>query len=224
MKKLVLALLLVSSMGFSQNNIVTRLGDFKTLKVFSGLKVELIRGDVSKVVVSGKKADQVSIKNKNGLLKLSLKFTDGFTYDDIKIELFYSAPIAILDANEGGYIISEEKVQQQHLEVKVQEGAHINLPVEIKYLTVKTISGGVVDLFGSAQNQTVDANTGGLYHGYDLVTKQTTTTSASGAVVKVNVTEMLDAKVNLGGTVYYTGNPEELKTKKVMGGKIKSKD
>lgn len=224
MKKLVLLLLLLSSVVYSQNSIVTNLGDFTSLKVFSGLKVELIRSDVSKIVVSGKKADQVSIKNKNGLLKLSLKFTDGFTYDDVKIELFYSAPIAILDANEGSYIISEEKVQQQHLEVKVQEGAHINLPVEIKYLTVKTVSGGVVDLFGSAQNQTVDANTGGLYHGYDLIAIQTTTTSASGAVVKVNVVEMLDAKVNLGGTIFYKGNPEELKTKKVMGGKIKAFD
>lgn len=224
MKKLVLLLLLLSSVVYSQNSIVTNLGDFTSLKVFSGLKVELIRSDVSKIVVSGKKADQVSIKNKNGLLKLSLKFTDGFTYDDVKIELFYSAPIAILDANEGSYIISEEKVQQQHLEVKVQEGAQIDLQIKTKYLTIKTVSGGGIDLSGSTQNQTIDANSGGIYDGFYLESKQTTVTSSSGAIANVNVKEMLDANVNLGGTIYYKGNPEELKTKKVLGGKIKVKD
>lgn len=221
MKKLILILLLASSIAFSQNSIVTKLGDFQSLKIFSGLKVELHSSDVSKVVISGKKADHVSVKNKNGLLKLSLKFPESLTYEDVKIDLYYSTPIAILDVNEGGLIVSEEEIQQQHLEVKVQEGAHINLQVKIKYLTIKAVSGGIVDLVGSAQNQTVDANTGGLYHGSNLVTKQTIATSASGAVVRVNATEMLDAKANLGGTIYYKGNPEELKTKKVLGGKIK---
>lgn len=220
MKKLTLLLILTTSLLFSQKTIETKLGDYTTLKIFSGLRVELIKSDESKVIISGDKSEQVSIKNKNGILKFSLKFPDAYNYEDVKIALFYNSPIAILDANEGSSIISEEKIQQQHLEVKVQEGAQINLTVEIKYLTVKTVSGGVVDLVGSAQNQTIEANTGGLYHGSNLVTKQTTTTSSSASIVRVNVTEMLDAKVNLGGIIYYSGDPEEIKTKKVMGGKI----
>lgn len=220
MKKLTLLLLLTTSILFSQETIEKKLGDYTTLKIFSGLRVELIKSDEAKVVITGKKADQVSVKNKNGVLKFSINFLEGITYEDVKVELFYTTPIAILDANEGSYIGSEEKIKQQHLEIKVQEGGQINLPIEIKYLTIKTVSGGIVDLVGSAQIQTIEASSGGLYHGSNLVTEQTTSTSSSGSVVRVNVTEMLDAKVNLGGTIYYTGNPSALKTKKVLGGKI----
>ena len=223
MKKLALLLLFTSSLIFAQETIETKLGDFNSLKVFSGLKVELIKADVAKVVVTGFKADQVSIKNKNGILKFSIKFIEGFKYDDVSIKLYYHDNIATLDANEGSHIFSDTELKQQHLELKTQEGAHIEAILDVKYLTVKTVSGGIIEVNGTVQNQTIDANTGGIYEGFDLESTQATATSSAGAVVEVLVSEMLDAKVNFGGTIYYKGNPEELKTKKVIGGKIESK-
>jgi len=224
MKKVTLLLLLFCSILFAQETITTNLGDFNDLKVFSGLTVKLEKSDVAKIVITGSKADQVSVKNKNGLLKLSLNFVDGFKYEDVSITLFYNKNIGVLDANEGSYILSDDILEQLNLELKVQEGAHIELPLNVKYLTIKTVSGGVIDINGTAQNQTVDANTGGIYKGYDLKSKQAVTSSSSGAIVHVQATEVLDAKVNFGGTIYYKGTPVELKTKKVAGGTIKQKD
>lgn len=221
MKKIALLLLLTCSVAFSQKTQVTKLGDFSTLKVYSGLKIELVKSEISKIEISGSKADQVSIKNKNGTLKVSLKFPDGFSYEDIKIVLHYHKAIDIIDANEGSLIFSNQLIKQQNLELKVQEGARIESEIQTKYLTIKTVSGGIINIHGSTQNQTIEANTGGIYKGYDLKSTSTTATSSSGAVVKVSVIEMLDANVNLGGTILYKGNPEELKTNKIMGGKIK---
>jgi len=221
MKKITLLLLLTCSVAFSQKTQVTKLGDFSTLKVYSGLKVELIKGEVSKVEISGPKSDQVSIKNKNGTLKISLKFPDGFKDDDVILVLHYSKAIDIIDANEGSLIFSNQLIKQQHLELKVQEGARIESEIQTKYLTIKTVSGGIVNVNGSTQNQSIEANTGGIYKGYDLESIETNVVSSSGAVVRVFVNEMLDAKVNFGGTILYKGNPEELKTNKVLGGKIK---
>jgi len=35
---------------------------------------------------------------------------------------------------------------------------------------------------------------------------------------------LLDAKVRFGGTVFYKGKPKDIKTKKIIGGTIKSVD
>lgn len=223
MKKLVLLLLLTTSLLFSQESIETKLGDFNTLKIFSGLEVELIKAGEAKVIITGAKAEQVSVKNNDGILKFSLKFPERFTYEDVKIVLYYSTPIATLDVNEGSHIFSNEIIKQQHLELKTQEGGTIDASLEVKYLTIKSVSGGIINVEGIVQNQTIEANTGGIYKGFNIESTQATATSSAGAVIEVNVSEMLNAKVNFGGTIYYKGDPEELKTKKIIGGKIQKK-
>ncbi|REE83631.1 putative autotransporter adhesin-like protein [Lutibacter oceani] len=224
MKKLTLLLVLISTFTFAQQKITTKLGDFNELKVFNGLTVELEKSNESKIEISGSQSEDVSIKNANGILKIRLKFPESFTAEDVRIVLFYSENIDILDANEGATILSEATIKQQHLEVKVQEGAKINIPVDTKHLTIKAVSGGIIELSGVTQNQNVEATTGGIYEGYNLQSKQSIVTAASGARVEVKTTEILDAKVRFGGTIHYKGNPEVLKTKKIIGGVIKHRN
>jgi hypothetical protein len=223
MKKITVVLLFVCSLVFGQQNITTNLGDFNDLKVFSGLTVKLVKSNENKIVITGSKADQVSVKNKNGLLKLSLKFTDGFKAEDININLYYNKNLGILDANEGAYIISDDKIEQLSIELKVQEGAHIELPLKVKYTTAKAISGGIIEVHGTSQNQTIDINTGGIYKGFNLVTSQTIATATAGGIIEVKAEELLNASVNFGGNIYYKGTPKELITKKVVGGTIEQK-
>lgn len=222
MKKLTVLLFFLSATLFAQEPITTNLGDFSELKVFNGLTVKLVKSNTSKIEISGSQANDVSIKNANGVLKVRLKFPESFIAENVKIVLYYNNNIATLDANEGAHIISNEKINQQHLEVKVQEGAKIDLDVNIKYLVVKTVSGGIITLNGSTDNQTIDANTGGIYYGFDLQSKQTTVISAAGSTAEVNTSEILDAKAQFGGSILYKGSPEVLKSKTIVKGTIKS--
>ncbi|MDD3722424.1 MAG: DUF2807 domain-containing protein [Lutibacter sp.] len=224
MKKLTLLLILFSATLFAQEAITTMLGDFNTVKVFNGLSVELQKSSSAKIEIAGSKANEVSVKNSNGTLKIRLKFPKGFIAEDVRIILYYVNDIAVLDANEGASIVSDEIIKQQHLEVKTQEGAKIKLDIDTKYLTVKSVSGGVVSLAGSTESQTIEATTGGIYSAYDLQSKQAIATSASGANVEVNTSELLDANVRFGGSIYYKGTPEVLKTKIMVGGTIKDKN
>ena len=224
MKKITLLLILISTIGMSQETITTKLGDFHTLKVFNGLTVELQKAATSKVVITGSQSEDVSIKNADGVLKIRLHFPDSFTAEDVKIVMYYSKDIDVLDANEGGEIFSNETLKQQHLEVKTQEGAKINLAVNTKHLTVKSVSGGIIELTGVTENQTVEATTGGIYEAFEMQSKQAIVTAASGANVEISISEILDAKVRFGGNIYYKGTPEVLKTKKVIGGKIVDKN
>jgi hypothetical protein len=89
---------------------------------------------------------------------------------------------------------------------------------------VKSVSGGIISLTGVTENQTVEATTGGIYRAYDLQSKQATVTSASGANVEISASELLDASVHFGGSVFYKGTPEILKTKITIGGTIKDKN
>ena len=222
MKKLVVLIIFISTTLVAQEPTSTKLGDFNELKVFNGLTVELQKSNTSKIEVSGSQADDVSIKNADGILKIRLKFPESFIAENVKIVLYYSNNISIIDANEGAYIASNETINQQHLEVKVQEGAKIDLDVTIKHLVVKTVSGGIITLTGSAENQTVEANTGGIYYGFDLKSKQTIATSATGSNIEVRASDILDAKAQFGGSIYYKGSPEVLKSKTVLKGTIQS--
>jgi len=224
MKKLALCIVLISSISFAQETISKNLGDFKTLKVFNGLTVELQKSNSQNIQITGSQSEDVSVKNSNGILKIRLKFPDSFTAEDVRIVLNYKNNIDVLDVNEGAQIYSEKKIKQQHLEVKAQEGALVSLAIDTKYLVVKSVSGGIIELTGVTQNQNVEATTGGIYEAYELDSEQAVITAASGAKVKINATELLDAKVRFGGSIYYKGTPEVLKTKKVIGGTIKSLD
>lgn len=224
MKKLTLFFMLFYAIVFAQEPITTKLGDFNTVKVYNGLTVELQKSTSSKIEISGSQAKDVSVTNSNGTLKIRLKFPKGFVAENIKIVLYYDKDILVLDANEGASIISEETIKQQHLEVRTQEGAKIDLEIDIKYLMVKSVSGGLIYLSGEAENQTIEATTGGFYSGFELQSKQAIVMSSSGATVEVKASELLDASVRFGGSIYYKGTPEVLKTKITIGGTIKDKN
>lgn len=224
MKKLVIVLLLSCSVSWGQESIKKDLGDFNTLKVYNGLEIELQKSSDSRIEIVGEQAEDVVVVNSDDILKIRLRIPDSFVPEDVRIVLFYNDDIGVLDANEGGKITSEKRISQQHLEVKVQEGAFIDLDIKVKHLVVKSVTGGIIELMGQAENQTVEANTGGVYSAYNLKSEQVNVTAASGARVEVQSNEILDAKVRFGGTIHYKGNPEVLRTKKIIGGKIIDKN
>jgi len=221
MKKIALVFTLFCSIAFSQETVTKNFGDFNELKVYNGLTVEIQKSNTSKIEISGSQSSDVIVKNVDGVLKIRLRIPDSFIAKDVKVRLFYEN-LNVLDANEGSTIVSKELIKQKHLEVRVQEGAKINLKVSTKHLNVKAVSGGIIKLLGKTRNQIIEATTGGIYKSFNLISEESTVVAASGANVKINTTELLDAKVRFGGTILYKGKPEILKTKKVIGGSIKS--
>jgi len=229
MKKILVSLLLFISISiFSQTSITKVLGDFSTLKVYNGIDVELVKSDKQELVITGEKSEKVKIKNTNNTLKISLKFSlnpaNNIADGKVKIVLYYNKIIKVIDANENANITAKDFKQQQ-LEVRTQEGALINMVVEVKHLTVKSVSGGFIKLTGVTKNQNVEVNNAGVYQGFNLKTTDITIVRAAlGGKAEVFSGETLDAKVRFGGTIFYKGTPEVLKTKKVLGGTIEAKN
>lgn len=228
MKKLVfICALLLNLPLIAQSKITKNIGDFKTLKVYNGIEVELIKSDTQKIEITGEKSEKVKIKNVNNLLKLSLKFSikpsENSADGKVLIKLFYNKNIDVIDANEGATITGKD-FNQEKLEVNAQERAFINLTTKVKYLKVRTSSGGIIKLSGSSDNQEVDVDLYGVYHGFNMkVTGNSTVKAGTGAKAEVLAGETLNAKVGFGGSIFYKGNPQVIKDKKVIGGTIQKR-
>ncbi|MAD97641.1 MAG: DUF2807 domain-containing protein [Flavobacteriaceae bacterium] len=229
MKKIMLFVGLLSLLSIqAQTKVTKELGEFSTLKVFNGIEVELIPSQDHKLEITGKKSEMMKIKQVNNTLKFTLPFSlkpdENAANGEVRVKLYYNKPIQTIDANEGA-VITGSDIKQKDLTVKTQERALINLVVDTDHTFVKASSGGVVKLTGSSKTQEIDADLYGEYFGFGLQTSQSINARAgSGAKVEIHISGKLNAKVTFGGSIFYKGNPEVVKDKKVVGGIIQKKD
>ncbi|CAM4101185.1 head GIN domain-containing protein [Zobellia roscoffensis] len=226
MKKLgFLALALFVSAGvLAQKKNTKDLDKFTELKVYDRIIVSLVKSNENKIVIMGDDKDEVSISNKNGLLKIKMEFDNFLDGNEAKATLYYTEDLMLLDANENAKIRSDETVKGDRVEIKTQEGGHIDLKVNIKDLYAKSISGGEITLTGSAVQQEVMVNTGGKVYNKQLDTEETSVVVNAGGRADVKASDKVLAKVRAGGSIYIYGNPRSIEKDKVFGGKIKEMD
>ncbi|MFD2529798.1 head GIN domain-containing protein [Polaribacter marinaquae] len=229
MKNLILVCAFIVGLStYAQNTIKQDLGDFNTLKVYNGIELELIKASNQKIEITGEKANLVKIKNVNNTLKLSLPFSlkpsDNSAEGKILIKLYYNKNIDLIDVNEGATITSKD-FNQDKVSLNAQERGFINLTTKTKYLSIRATSGGIIKVSGASKNQEVDLDLYGIYHGFNLKsTGNSNVKAGTGAKAEINAGETLNAKVSFGGTIFYKGNPEVVKDKKVIGGIIEKRN
>ncbi|WP_417857909.1 head GIN domain-containing protein [Xanthomarina gelatinilytica] len=223
MKQLIFAFLLIATTNIYAQ-IEKNLGDFKELKVYDRIEVELIKSDSNKVIITGKNTEDVVLVNKNGTLKIRMTVPKVFNGDDTRVQLYYTN-IDIIDANEGTFIGSNDVMKQFEIDVRAQEGGSVKLQVEdVTFVEAKAITGGVIKISGQAKNQNIDLTTGGSYLGKDLETEKAKINIKAAGEAHVRATKEVDVKVRAGGTAYIYGNPETLTENTVFGGKIIRKE
>lgn len=221
MKTLYSLLLFCISLTLTAQNLQEKaVGEFKEIKVYDRIEVELIKSDENKVVVSGKKTEDVVVVHKKDLLKIRMTLEEAFDGDDTSIKVYYTS-LDIIDANEGTFIGSKDVIEQFELKIKAQEGGSVKLKVKgLTFLDIKAISGGSIEVTGDSNNQSVEINTGGSYKAEELITENTTVTIRAAGVAHVNASKEVKAKVRAGGSVYIHGNPETVDENTIFGGKI----
>lgn len=229
MKKPFFICILMLNYILSAQTIKTKnLGDYTTLKVYNGIEVDLIKSEKQKLEIIGDKLEKVKIKNVNNVLKLSLPFSlkvkNNSANNQILIKLYYNTNITIIDANEGS-TITGKNFNQKKVEVNSQERSFINLTSKIGYLKVRASSGGIVKLTGTTKNQEVHVDLYGIYNGFAMkVTGSSNVFAGTGAKAEILAGEILSAKVNFGGSIFYKGNPEVVKSKTIIGGIIQKRN
>lgn len=218
MKKVILvAFVMISQIHFGQTTI--KLDNFDDLKVFDQLNVTLVQSNENKVVVTGKNESDFEAVNKNGVLKIRMRITKILSGADTKVTLYFKK-IQSIDANEGSIVSCKTVFKQTIMDLSSQEGAMIDVDLDVDNTTVKLNSGGIINVSGKAVTQKASITSGGILNAKNLQTSQTTVSISAGGSADVNASTLVDAKVNAGGSVTIYGKPKQIKQQSFAGGTI----
>ena len=222
-KRYFIMLLLFNINMYSQETTTRTLGEFEEIKVYDLINVELIKSKENKITISGKHAQDVSVKQKNNTLKIKMKLKKMFSGSETNVKVYYRS-LDVIDANQGAVVTSIDPIKQYELKLKAQEGAYILANAETKILEIKSVTGGTIETEGISSKQKVKITTGGIYKGSKLLSENTDLDIKTGGKADVNTKKVLDIKIFSGGDVFIYGTPKQLKQRKVFGGRIMFKD
>ncbi|MGS2725724.1 head GIN domain-containing protein [Psychroserpens sp. BH13MA-6] len=217
---LTLTLLLTTVLLSAQNPKEQSVGDFNEIKVYDLIAVNLIKSNTAKVEITGDDIEDVVVVNKDGTLKVRMKTDKIFNGDRTFVSVYYTS-LSVVDGNEGAFITANELIEQNQIELRAQEGAHLKIGLDVDRVDIKAVSGGIIETRGKAISQDITLNTGGVYEGKAFETKNTTVNIKVAGEADVNASKSVDARVTAGGDINIYGNPESVKEKTTLGGRIK---
>lgn len=209
--------------SIAQEGIESNIGDFDELKVYDLINVTLIKANENKAIISGDNQSDVELVNRNGVLKIKMRLGEKFDGNKTNVTLYFK-DIAIIDANEGAYVSSEDTFKQHKIELRAQEGAIIKLTLDVTENEVKAVTGGDVQVSGKVVRQDISINTGGIFNGKTLTSESTYVAIRAAGEAHINASKVADIKIRAGGDVFIYGNPERVIESKVLGGRIKIMD
>ena len=210
--------MLLTQLNYSQTTI--NLGDFDKIKVFDQLNVALIPSDENKIVITGTNQGNIETVNKSSLLKIRITLAKILEDNkDIKVNLYFKK-LESIDANEGSVVSCAADFKQTTMQLSAQEGAMIEVDLDVDNTTSKLNSGGIINLSGKAITQKATITSGGIFNAKNLETSQTAVSVSAGGSAEVNASTFVDAKVKAGGTITIYGKPKEIKEETFVGGTI----
>ncbi|MCF7568721.1 DUF2807 domain-containing protein [Sabulilitoribacter arenilitoris] len=210
----------IATLAVAQNPIEKSVGEFSELKVYDLIEVELIKSKENKVIISGDNTNDVVLNNKNGKLKIKMNLEEIFDGNNTKVKLYYTS-IQVIDVNEGAHVHSKDKIKQFEIDLKAQEGAKIDVKLNVSYANIKSVTGGVIITSGKSKNQKVSLLTGGVYKAEELITDNTEVAVRAAGEAYVNASKLVDIKIRAGGDVFIYGDPENVNESSVFGGRVK---
>lgn len=215
MKKIAVGLMmLVVQHSFAQ--VTRNVGEFSSLKVYDKINVEIIPSNENKFEAE---TDDVETVNKNGELKIRMAPARMLQATPPSVKLYYQS-LNNLQASQGSSISSTKTVKAKMLSLTANEGSKINLGIDAAKLIIKTNSGGEIKVSGKADDQDIIVNSGGKFDGKKLDAESATVTANAGGIAEVFATDWVNATTRAGGIIDVYGNPDDRKSKNVIGGKI----
>ncbi|WP_109436251.1 MULTISPECIES: head GIN domain-containing protein [Aquimarina] len=220
MKKLAfLLVMLLVTLGQAQDIITKNVGDFNELKVFDKIQLTLIEGKENKIEITGIKRRDVDIVQNGNLLKVRMRLDNLWDNNNTKVTVYYKQ-INKIDVNEGSRVEVDGLITAETLDLRAQEGASMMAKIDAGFIYAKAITGGEIELRGNAKEQEVSITSGGQYYGRDLRTNDTQVKISAGGIAEVNAKNYIKANTNAGGRIRIFGNPKQMDTQKLLGGKI----
>jgi len=229
---LLFTITLVSAQGIVQDSIPVQetkrsertktitVGPFTGIKLFSGIQVKLIPSMENKLVLSGENFETVVTTLKNDVLRIKHSLGQIFNPKNTYIEVYFSTPLDLIHAYQGSIVESQAVLKATKIELKAREWSAIDLHIKSEKISSSVYSGSTLSLRGVAVNHELKILGGGICESETLLTEQTTVKVTAGGVAYIHASDLLEATVNVGGTVRIHGRPIKLIKRKRIGGTI----
>lgn len=214
---------LTSAMAMSQRSVDREIGEFRVIKVYDLITVNLIKSDQNRVSIKGIYADEIRFVNRDGILKIKMQLDKKFRGENTFVEVYYT-DLAVIDANEGSTVVCNEQLQQHRVELRAQEGGSIRAGLKVDNVRIRAVTGGSIYASGVAESQEITLNTGGIFEGRDLRTTISSVNVSAGGEAELFASESVDIQIRAGGDVSVWGDPARVFKRQIFGGRVSIKD
>lgn len=215
-----MCLALVSISGFAQQTAVYTLNEFDKLRVWGEFKVFLVKGDSlsAKVETQGIPASDIAINVIGKTLEVKLK---GKLYDRVSASVYITYnELRDISVSAAASVSFQDTLKAEKVSINVNTSSEFDGALIAQTADITVGQGSTVRLRGSVSSYEVKVNTGGILSAIDLISPQTYVKVNTGATAKVYASKLIDANVSTGGSLTYTGNPEQKKIKTLVGATI----
>jgi len=216
----VLCLALVSISGFAQQTAVYTLNEFDKLRVWGEFKVFLVKGDSlsAKVETQGIPASDIAINVIGKTLEVKLK---GKLYDRVSASVYITYnELRDISVSAAASVSFQDTLKAEKVSINVNTSSEFDGALIAQTADITVGQGSTVRLRGSVSSYEAKVNTGGILSAIDLISPKTYVKVNTGANAKVYASTLIDANVSTGGSLTYTGNPEQKKIKTLVGATI----
>ena len=196
------------------------IGDFSELIIRDGLHVTLIKSETNELMITSENEQGVTLTNKDGQLKISMKPVEALKGIDGNIELFYSGRIHKIDVSRGAYLSTLDTIVTQNIDVISRKGGEIELALDAKSANYAAKTGGKIIVKGRADQQHIRISSGGVVDAEHTLSKNTTAKILFGGSCDIQATTLFDLTTRFGGVARVHGNPLKTVHNKTLGGSI----
>jgi len=196
------------------------IGDFSELIIRDGLHVTLIKSETNEVMITSENEQGVTLTNKDGQLKISMKPVEALKGIDGNIELFYTGRINKIDVSRGAYLSILDTIVTQNIDVISRKGGEIELLLDAKSAKYAAKTGGKIIVKGQVDQQHIHISSGGVVNAEHTLSKDTTVKILFGGSCDIQATSSFNLTTRFGGVARVHGNPLKTVHNKMLGGSI----
>jgi len=196
------------------------IGDFSELIIRDGLHVTLIKSETNEVMITSENEQGVTLTNKDGQLKISMKPVEALKGIDGNIELFYTGRINKIDVSRGAYLSILDTIVTQNIDVISRKGGEIELLLDAKSAKYAAKTGGKIIVKGQVDQQHIHISSGGVVNAEHTLSKDTAAKILFGGSCDIQATSFFNLKTRFGGVARVHGNPLKTVHNKMLGGSI----
>ena len=180
----------------------------------------LIKSETNEVMITSENEQGVTLTNKDGQLKISMKPVEALKGIDGNIELFYTGRINKIDVSRGAYLSILDTIVTQNIDVISRKGGEIELLLDAKSAKYAAKTGGKIIVKGQVEKQHIHISSGGVVNAEHTLSKDTAAKILFGGSCDIQATSFFNLTTRFGGVARVHGNPLKTVHNKMLGGSI----